>query len=120
MGKIIIEDIEAYGYHGHMPEERKIGGRFLVNIELDTALNEACESDKLKDTFDYQEAFKIVRDEMNIPSSLLEHVANRIANRLLNASSLIWAVKVRVSKMNPPFGGNVKAVSVELCKERDS
>ena len=120
MGKIFIEDIEVYGYHGHMPEERKIGSNFIVNIELDAAFEDACMSDKIKDTFDYEAAYKIVVNEMNTPSSLLEHVCNRIADKLLKASHLIWSVTVKVSKMNPPFGGNVKAVSVEIIKERDS
>ena len=120
MGKIIIEDMEVYAYHGHMPEERKIGGKFIVSLEMDTAFEEACKSDKLEDTFDYQKACDIVKEEMAIPSSLLEHLAERIANRILKASQLIWSVKINVSKMNPPLGGNVKAVAVEIRKERDA
>ncbi len=120
MGKIIIEDMEVYAYHGHLAEERKIGGKFKVSIEMDTAFDEACVSDKLADTFDYQKAFDIVKEEMETPSSLLEHLADRIANRILNASHLIWSVKIKVSKMNPPLDGNVKAVAVEIRKERDT
>jgi dihydroneopterin aldolase len=119
MGKIRIEDIEIYAFHGHMEEENKIGSRFLVNLELDTAIEKACDSDKLDDTFDYEFAFSIVKEEMLIASSLLEHIAERILKRLLNASALIRAVKISISKMNPPFTGNVKAVSVELFKERN-
>jgi len=118
MGKIILDDIEFYAYHGHMAEERKIGGRYVTSVELDTAFEDAFISDKLKDTFNYQQAYEIVKREMEIPSSLLEHLVNRIAESLLNASHLIWSVKVKVSKMNPPLGGNVKAVSVEVRKER--
>lgn len=120
MGKIILEDIEVYGWHGHLAEERKTGNRFIVNLEIDTALEEACLSDRLADTFDYTEAYNIVLEEMKQPSALLEHVAHRILVRLFESSSLIWAVRIKVSKLNPPFGGNVKAVAVELFKERDS
>ncbi len=119
MGKIILEDIEIYAYHGNLPEENEIGGKFLVNLEIDTAFDDACESDNLEDTFDYQEAYSIVKNEMATNSSLLEHVASRILDRILEASPLVWAVKIKVSKMNPPFGGNVKAVSVEIKKDRD-
>ena len=120
MGKIIVEDIEVYAYHGHIPEERKIGGKFIISLEMDTAFDEACVSDKLEDTFDFQQACDIVKEEMETPSSLLEHVANRIASRLLDASHLIWSVKIKVSKMNPPLGGNVKAVAVEIRKKRET
>jgi 7,8-dihydroneopterin aldolase/epimerase/oxygenase len=119
MGKIILEDIEVYAYHGCMPEETKVGGRYLVSLDIYTALEEACKSDRITDTFDYSVAYQIVTEEMKIPSSLLEHVAERIVQRLFKASSLIWSVRIRVSKLNPPFGGNVKAVAVELHKERE-
>ena len=119
MGKIILEDIEIYAYHGHLPEENEIGGKFIVNLEIDTAFEEAYKSDNLEDTFDYQIAFNIVTEEMGMKSSLLEHVAGRIIDRILNASPLVWSAKIKVSKMNPPFGGNVKAVSVEIKKDRD-
>jgi len=119
MGKICIENFEVYAYHGHLPEERKIGGNYIVNIELDTAFDKAIVSDELADTFDYQQACEIVKQEMEIPSSLLEHLVNRIADRLLKASQLISSVKVKVSKMNPPLGGNVKAISVEIRKVRE-
>ena len=119
MGKIILEDIEFYAYHGHMPEENEIGGRFLIYLEIDTAFEDACKSDKLRDTFDYQQAYNIVKKEMEIKSSLLEHIASRILERILNASPLVWSAKIKVSKMNPPFGGNVKAVSVEMQKDKE-
>jgi len=119
MGKIIIEDIKIFAYHGHFAEERKNGNTFIVNLELNTAFEEASVSDDLSDTFDYRIACSIVEEEMKIPSSLLEHVAERIAGKLLLASSLIWSVKVRVSKLNPPVSGNVKSISVEIIKDRE-
>ncbi len=119
MGKIKIEDIEIYAYHGHMEEENKIGGRFIVNLELDTRLETSCESDKLEDTFDYEIAYSIIKEEMQTTSALLEHVAGRILRRLLDVSPLVMAARVIISKMNPPFDGIVKAVSVELYQERN-
>jgi len=119
MGKIIIEDIKIYAYHGHLAEERKNGNTFLVNLELDTAFDDAMASDELTDTFDYRQAYAIVEEEMKVPSSLLEHVSGRIADRLLHASDLVWSVRVRVSKLNPPMDGNVKAVAVEIKKDRE-
>ncbi len=119
MGKIILEDIEVYAWHGNLQEENDIGGRFIINLEIDTAFDEACNSDNLKDTFDYQTAYNIVKDEMSKKSSLLEHLASKILDSILNASPLIWAAKIKISKMNPPLGGNVRAVSIELKKDRD-
>ncbi len=119
MGKILLENIEIYAYHGHLPEEKKIGSKFIINLDIDVAFDDACQNDKLDDTFDYRLAYDIVKEEMAKTSSLLEHVASRILERILNASPLIWSAKIKLSKMNPPYGGEVKAVSVEIKKDRE-
>lgn len=120
MGKIILEDIDIYAYHGHLPEEKKTGTTFRINLEISLDLEKAGRTDRLEDTFDYAQAYSIIKEEMKIPSSLLEHVAQRIVNRLFGASAAIREVSLRVSKLNPPFDGEVKAVSVELTKSRDT
>ena len=118
MGKIILEDLEFYGYHGYYAEEQKTGGYFLVNLEMDTAFEDACASDRLEDTFNYETAYEIVKEEMQKPSLLIENLAGRIIDGLFGASKLVWAVKVKISKLNPPIGSKVKAASVELFRER--
>lgn len=119
MGKIKLEEIEIYAFHGHYTEERQTGGRFTVNLEIEAEIEKACETDALTDTYDYQQAYQIVHEEMQTPSSLLEHVAGRILDRVLQSSEKIKAAKISLAKMNPPFGGNVKAVSVELTKTKE-
>ena len=118
VGKILLDNIEIYAYHGHYAEEQQTGGRFIVNLEIEADIEDACNTDQLKDTYDYQQAYNIVNDEMQISSALLEHVAGRIMDKLLVSSERIKSVKILISKMNPPFGGNVKAVSVELFRKR--
>lgn len=118
MGKIILEDIEIYAFHGAIPEENKIGSPYRISIELELNFDAATESDQLEDTFNYQIAYDIVREEMRQKSKLLEHVGNRIISRIFQSTDRIDAVNITVAKMNPPFGGNVKAVSVEMRKER--
>lgn len=119
MDKIILENIEIYAFHGHLPEEQKIGSLFLIDLEISADLTIVAKTGKLEDTFDYRKAYQIVHEEMAIPSDLLEHVGGRIVDRLLKASSQINKVKLKVSKMNPPFGGSVKAVSVVLKGKRE-
>jgi 7,8-dihydroneopterin aldolase/epimerase/oxygenase len=118
MGKIILEDLEFHAHHGYYSEEQKTGAQFLVNLEMDTALEEACKTDKLEDTFNYETAYAIVKEEMKKPSALIEHVAARILDTIFNSTRIVWAAKIRISKMNPPLGGKVKAASVELSRER--
>ena len=81
-------------------------------------LETSAKSDELADTVDYVHLNKIVKEEMAIRSKLLEHVADRILNRVLNEILTVQTADVSVSKMNPPIGGNVEKVTVTLQKKR--
>ena len=75
MGKIEIEGMEFYAFHGHFTAEQVVGNRFLVDLTLISDSSEAAKSDNLADAMDYQIAYRIVKEEMQIKSHLLEHVA---------------------------------------------
>lgn len=112
MGKIFIEGLEFYAFHGFYAEEQKIGGKYLVDVEIDVDINEAAIDDRLKGTIDYGMVADLVAGEMKIKSKLIEHVAGRILNRLLDNFGDIEAIMVKVTKLNPPIGVKLKSVSV--------
>ncbi|MFO8087568.1 MAG: dihydroneopterin aldolase [Bacteroidales bacterium] len=114
MGLISIEDMEFYAYHGCFEEEKQIGTKFLVNIELQAPTKEAEETDRLEKTVNYQEVYGLIKKEMQKPSNLLEHVARRILNTICNRYPNVSYGKIKISKMNPPLGGKMKNVSVSL------
>ena len=118
MGYISLTNIRTYSFHGCLDEEEKIGSEYRVDISVKANLGISAESDKLADTVDYVLLNKIVKKEMAIPSKLLEHVANRILKRILSEVKMVQKAKVKVSKINPPLGGDVQEVSVQLTKER--
>ncbi|HDR52401.1 MAG TPA: dihydroneopterin aldolase, partial [Mariniphaga anaerophila] len=45
---------------------------------------------------------------------LLEHVAGRILDALFNEFPSIQKAKIKVSKINPPMGGQIEKASVTL------
>lgn len=114
MGTILLKNIKIYAYHGCLEEETKIGSDYLVNLEVKANLLKAASSDSLKDTIDYVHLQQIVKNEMAVPSKLLEHVGLRIIKKIKDELSMINKVKVTVSKINPPIGGDVEEVSVTL------
>jgi 7,8-dihydroneopterin aldolase/epimerase/oxygenase len=116
MGKIILEQMEFYAYHGCFQEEQIIGNRFIVNLELETNTAAAEISDKLSDTVNYQQVYNLVKAEMENKSHLLEHIARRIVDKVMSSFPVISGIKLRISKMNPPLGGKMNAVSVELSR----
>jgi dihydroneopterin aldolase len=118
MGTIKLKNIRTYSYHGCLIEEGKIGSDYSVDLEIKTNLKHSSESDNLKDTVDYVHLNKIVIEEMAIRSNLLEHVTKRIIDRALAELLTVSKIKVSVSKINPPIGGDVEAVTVEMEEER--
>jgi dihydroneopterin aldolase len=118
MGLIRIDDMEFYAYHGCYKEEQVTGNWFLVNLILEANLKKASETDKITDTLNYQEAYRLVKNEMEIKSHLLEHVAKRILDTLFKNFTQLEKATVKVSKMNPPMGGRMRSVSVELSCSR--
>jgi 7,8-dihydroneopterin aldolase/epimerase/oxygenase len=114
MSKILLENMEFFAYHGCFKEEQVIGNRFIVNLELETDTSAAEVSDDLHDTINYQEVYNTVREQMSEKSHLLEHVCRRILDALMERFEGISLLKVKVSKMNPPMGGKMECVSLEM------
>ncbi len=110
--------MEFYSYHGHYEEERIVGNRFLVDLMMETDCSTAAESDKLQDALDYQRAYELIRDEMKEKSFLLEHIARRILDTLFENFSSLEKAEIKVSKLNPPMGGKIRAVSVSLSRPK--
>ena len=114
MALIEIEGMEFYAFHGHFEVEKIAGNKFLVNLTIEADCSLAAQSDRLEDALDYQKAYRAVKEEMAVSSDLLEHVAHRIILRIKTEFSQAIRVKVKVSKMNPPMGGQIDRVSVTL------
>ena len=114
MGVIEIEGMEFYAYHGHFAEEQVVGNRFTVDLTISTNCLKAAKSDDLTDALNYQAVYQIVKEEMQIKSYLLEHVAGRILDRLYESYESIEKAKVKISKLNPPMGGQIEKVSVTM------
>jgi dihydroneopterin aldolase len=115
MGKVLLEGMEFFAYHGHFHEEQIIGTKFIIDLEMDFDTGPAEHSDHLNDTVNYQEVYLIVKHEMEDKSHLLEHVARRILDAVKHSFPQIRNLQVKLAKVNPPLGGKVKQVSCILA-----
>ncbi|RCW93595.1 dihydroneopterin aldolase [Winogradskyella arenosi] len=118
MGKIKVENIRVFANHGCLKEETAIGSDYRVDLVIKANLQTSAVSDELNDTVDYVLLNKVVREEMAIPSKLLETVAKRILDRVFEEESLITKATVTVSKINPPIGGDVEMVRIKMSQKR--
>lgn len=117
MGLISIENMEFYAFHGHYHEEQIVGNKFLVDLFIESDMTAPATSDDLNDAVNYQKAYRLLKEEMEKKSKLLENIAKRILDTIYANFEGIQKVTVKVSKMNPPMGGGrIEKVSVTLSR----
>lgn len=114
--RVFIEGIQFYGYHGLVEEERRLGQRFLVDVELSMDLRPASGSDDLSASIDYAEVLRLVREIGEREQyRLLEALAERVAAALLERFPAA-GVRVRARKPAPPLPGAFESVGVEIAR----
>ena len=116
MGLIQIEKMEFYAFHGHYREEQIVGNKFLIDLTIETDLKPAARSDNLSDAADYQKAYRVVKEEMEKKSNLLENIASRILDSLYVNLQGIEKATIKIRKMNPPMGGHIGSVGVTMTR----
>jgi len=116
MDTIEIEGMYFYAFHGHFKAEQIVGNDFRIDIKIKTDCSKAAETDNLDDALNYQTVYEIIQKEMRINSKLLENVAKRITDALYLEFPFIQKIKLKISKLNPPMGGEIEKVSVKLKK----
>jgi 7,8-dihydroneopterin aldolase/epimerase/oxygenase len=109
---IEVNGIKCYAHHGCLPEETAIGGHYLVDVKMRTNFSIAAINDDLDHTIDYVIVNRIVVEEMKTPSKLIEHVGQRIVNRLKSEVAMIEKLTVKITKLSPPINGDVNNVAI--------
>ena len=114
---IVIRDIQLKAFHGVLPQERTVGGDFVVNVRVDYPFTPSMQTDRVEHTLDYAALYRLVCREMAVPSQLLEHVAGRILRAIRTNFPEAGRVELSVVKCNPPMGGQCAGAGVELVDE---
>ncbi|GBU08551.1 7,8-dihydroneopterin aldolase [Bacteroidales bacterium] len=109
---IELREMKFHAFHGVFPQENIVGNIYIVNLKLFVDLQPASISDNLEDTVSYADIYQCVKKEMQIPSKLIECVAGRIFRKIKSEFPTINKLEVRLSKLNPPMGGEVQAACV--------
>lgn len=115
---IELRDVHLFAHHGVMPQEQKIGAWFTIDIKLGITDYGCATSDEIDGTVSYADVYDILRQEMEIPSKLLENVCQRISKRLYDAFVQIATIEITLCKDTPPMGGDRLKAAVTLTSKR--
>jgi dihydroneopterin aldolase len=113
-GYILLSDLRFHAFHGVLPQERLVGGNFVVDLRVGYSLAQAMTFDQVDDTLNYASLYALVEREMQQPSSLLEHVAGRIAQAIAKSFPQALSIDLTLTKQNPPMGADCKGAGVEM------
>lgn len=119
-GKIILNEMSFYGYHGVLPTERIQGQKFLVSLDITMDFDKPAQTDRLEDTICYVKLYEkikklVQRERYNI----LETLAEKIAEIVLEDPQSLEVV-VLIKKPWAPIPGNLEYVGVEIKRGRDN
>ena len=117
--QIVLTGIHGFGYHGLFEHERKDGQDFFVDLTLSVDLTAAAQSDAIEDTVNYAEITDLVVEEITTkPVNLIEKLAARIAERVLNQQIKVQSVTVTVHKPQAPVAAQLKDIAVVVTRSR--
>ena len=117
--QIVLTGIHGFGYHGLFEQERKDGQDFFVDLTLAVDLKVASQSDAIADTVNYAEITDLVVEEITSnPVNLIEKLAARIAERVLNQHLKVNSVTVTVHKPQAPVAAQLKDIAVVVNRTR--
>ncbi len=119
MDIIRIAGIKSFGHHGALPEEKRLGQRFTVSVDLEIDTPPAAAADDLKLTVNYADVIRTVEAQLTgQPVYLIETLAQQIAARILGTFNVVKAVTVEVNKPFAPVAAEFDSISVKIRRER--
>lgn len=113
-GTIFIENMRLHAYHGVMEQERIVGNDYSITLRVDYPIERATATDDVNDTINYATLAEIIRQEMSVPSSLVEHVAGRILHHIEESFPDAGTKYIRIIKIAPPMSVDCDGAGVEF------
>lgn len=112
-----LNNMKFYGHHGCLEHERRDGNWFRVDFAYDYDMRKAIRTDDLQYAVDYGEIYALIKGEMEAPARLLEHLAGRMLDLIVDRFPKIAYAELTVTKFNPPLDGPVESSSVTVVYE---
>lgn len=109
-----LEGLEFYAHHGVYEEEQVIGGKYIVDVKVQTHAAAAEIKDDLDGTVNYEQLYGAVKKNMEEPVKLIEHLARKIIQDIRLFVAKEDTIRIKIRKLHPPLGAKVEASVVEM------
>ena len=119
MTTLFVNGLEFYAYHGVPAEERVLGHRYIVDLELNVK-SSAERTDEVSDTVDYVAVAQTVTEVSAATQyKTVERLAQVIGETLLERFARVESVNVRLAKRLPPAPIFAEELGVEINLRRE-
>ena len=111
---IELKNMTFHSFHGTMEQEQIAGNDYRIDLKISLESCLATETDNIEDTINYADIFSLVKEEMAIPSQLIEHAAGRIVRIIKQNYPDISNITIRLAKINPPIQGEIEEAAIVI------
>jgi dihydroneopterin aldolase len=117
--RIFLRGIQVHARHGVFDEEARLGQRFILDVDYWLDTRACAASDDFRQAVSYGEVHDLaVEIATGSRVALIETLANRIADAVLDRFPPVSSVRVQVHKPSAPIVGIFDDVGVDVTRER--
>ncbi|MFZ2354033.1 dihydroneopterin aldolase [Paucilactobacillus nenjiangensis] len=115
MGKIRINNMSFHTYNGVFPEEKRLGQRLEIDVELTYPIEQQVKTDNLNETVSYADVYETIESfVLNHNYNLIESLANNLLTTLLANYLSISDITLKVRKYSVPIAGIFDNIEIEV------
>jgi len=113
MVTIHLHNLLFNSFHGVFEEEKILGNQFEVDVDIEMVCREPITN--LSQTVNYVAVYSCIKQRMQVPSPLLETVAQDLIEAIHQIDEKISSVSITIKKTAPPIE-NFQGIVGVSCK----
>ena len=113
-----LHNLLFHSNHGVYEGEERIGNSFEVNLDVTYDVSKE-DLASLKYLINYEDLFKIVQKRMQVPTPLLEELANGILHKIKHQYAQVESIRISIFKLKAPMEHFQGKVGVSFFQKFD-